>query len=163
MQMKRFFQIILVCLPAISGAQSEPVVTQRDSVARAVQALDSGSLLRIRTPRLTSRGNLAGSSDNALVLSTSSGTLSPIRYDTIEEIWKQGNYAKRGAIIGGATGAALLTSFGLILVNGLCEQSDGCSDDYPTVVLYGIGIGGGGGALIGGGLGYLAKRWIKVY
>jgi len=35
--------------------------------------------------------------------------------------------------------------------------------DYLTVILNGIGIGGGGGALVGGGLGYLAKRWIRVY
>lgn len=165
MQMKRFFQLILVCLPAIAGAQSQPPVpaSRVDSVSMAVQALDSGSVVRVRTPRLTSRGRLAGSSDNSLVLATPTGTLSPIRFDSIEEIWKQGHYAKRGAIIGGAAGAALLTSFGLLLVSGLCEQADGCSDDYPTVILYGIGIGGGGGALVGGGLGYLAKRWIRVY
>jgi hypothetical protein len=165
MQMKWLFQVAVVCLPALAGAQSESQapITQRDSVSQAVQSVDSGSILRVRTSRLTTRGTLAGSSDNALVLATPSGTLAPIRFDAIEEVWKQGHYAKRGAIIGGVTGATLLTTFGLLLISGLCEQVDGCSNDYPTVALYGIGIGGGGGALVGGGLGYLAKRWIKVY
>jgi len=30
-------------------------------------------------------------------------------------------------------------------------------------VLYSVLLGGGTGALVGGGLGYLAKRWIRIY
>jgi hypothetical protein len=50
-----------------------------------------------------------------------------------------------------------------VLINVTCEQDDHCSGDRPTVILYSIGIGGSAGALVGGGLGYLAKRWIRIY
>lgn len=152
-------------IPAVAPAQSpDPVpVTRADSIARALQRVDSGAALRVRTSRATTRGMFSGVSDDALVLAGDAGNVTPIRFDAVQDIWKQGNYAKNGAIIGGLTGATLLTSFGLLLVTGLCETGDGCRGDYPTVVLYGIGIGGGAGALVGGGIGYLAKRWIEIY
>jgi hypothetical protein len=158
--MKILFSLVAALLiPSVAIGQAP----SPDSIPKVLQKVDSGAALRIRTQRQTSRGTLTAFSDNALVLGVSSGAQTPIRFDAIDEIWREGNYAKPGAIIGGSVGAAVLTGFGLLLVSGLCDTGDGCKSDYPKVVIYGIGIGGGAGALVGGGIGYLTKRWIKVY
>ena len=158
--MKLFLSLIAIALiPAMSSAQS----SRSDSIPRILEKVDSGSALRVRTQRQTVRGTLTGIGTEALVLGVSSGTQTPIRYDAIEEVWKQGNYAKHGAIIGGTIGATVLSGFGLLLISALCETDDGCRNDKTKVVVYGIAIGGGVGALLGAGVGYLTKRWIEIY
>lgn len=152
------FIAILALAPRLAGAQ-----TQTDSVAKSLEKVSTGAELRVRAGPRISRGLFVGMSDNALVLDAGSGSQIPIRFDAIEEMWKQGSYWKRGAIIGAVTGTVVLTGFGWLLVNVACEQPDGCKADYPTVVLYSIALGGGSGGLVGAGLGYMAKRWIRIY
>lgn len=158
--MKKLFFVALTAaiIPFAASAQ-----TQRDSVPQALERVDSGATLRVRTERVTTRGTFAGLGNDAFVLLSTTGAPTPIRFDAVEEIWRQGHYAKHGAIIGGSIGAAVLTGFGFLLISGLCETDDGCRSDYPKVALYGIGVGGGAGALLGAGVGYLTKRWIKLY
>ena len=151
--------VAMTLLPAMTGAQTP----RTDSIPRILEKVDSGSALRVRTQRQTIRGTLTGIGTDALVLGVTSGAQTPIRYDAIEEMWKQGHYAKQGAIIGGTIGGAVLTGFGLLLVSALCETDDGCRNDKSKVVIYGVAIGGGGGALLGAGVGYLTKRWIEIY
>ena len=146
-------------MPVALAAQT----ARADSVAVSLQKVDSGAALRVRADRRTTYGKFTGVGTNALVIETPAGIQAPVRFDTVDEIFRQGHYAKRGAIIGGATGAVLLTGFGALIVSALCENQDGCAGDYATVAVYGVGVGGGGGALLGAGLGYLAKRWIKIY
>jgi hypothetical protein len=158
--MKIFLSLIAIALiPVTSSAQSP----RADSIPQILEKVDSGAALRVRTQRQTVRGTLTGIGTDALVLGVSSGRQTPIRYDAVEEIWKQGHYAKHGAIIGGTIGGAVLTGFGLLLVSALCETDDGCRNDKTKVVIYGIAIGGGAGALLGAGVGYLTKRWIEIY
>ena len=151
--------IAIVVIPVASSAQS----ARGDSIAQILEKVDSGASLRVRTQRQTIRGTLTGIGTDALVLGVSSGAQTPIRYDAVEEMWRQGHYAKQGAIIGGTIGGAVLTGFGLLLVSALCETGDGCRNDKTKVVIYGIAIGGGAGALLGAGVGYLTKRWIEIY
>ena len=157
--MRRIVIIAALALaPSLVGAQ-----TPTDSVAKALEKVSTGAELRVRAGPRTSRGLFAGMSDNALVLDIGSGSQVPIRFDTVDEMYKQGSYWKRGAIIGAVTGTVVLTGFGWLLISVACEQDDGCKNDYSTVVLYSIAVGGGGGGLVGAGLGYLAKRWIRIY
>lgn len=137
--------------------------TPTDSVARTLEKVSTGAELRVRAGPRTTRGLFSGMSDNALVLDTGSGSQIPIRFDAVTEMWKQGSYWKQGAIIGAVTGTAVLAGFGWLLVTVACEQDDGCKNDYTTVVLYSVALGGGGGGLVGAGLGYIAKRWIRIY
>ena len=158
--MKFFLSLVAIALiPAMSGAQS----SRADSIPQVLEKVDSGAALRVRTQRQTVRGTLTGIGTDALVLGVSSGAQTPIRYDSIEEMWRQGHYARHGAIIGGAIGATVLSGFGLLLISALCETDDGCKNDKTKVVIYGIAVGGGAGALLGAGVGYLTKRWIEIY
>jgi hypothetical protein len=157
--MKRFLAFLLITLaPATVRGQTAP-----DSIPQILQRIDSGSVLRVRAGRMTTRGRFSGMSDDAIVLEQVSGSQTPIRFTAINDIWKQGTYWKQGAIIGAVTGTAVLTGFGWVLVRVSCEQPDGCRNDYRTVVLYSILLGGGGGGLVGAGLGYVAKRWIPIF
>lgn len=150
--------LLLSAAPLAVGAQAA-----QPSIPAALEKLDSGVTLRVRAQRQTLRGDYLGKSNQGLALGLESGEQKAILFTDVSDIWRQGNYWKRGAIIGGATGTAILTGFGFVLLNVACEQDDGCKGDRPTVVLYSLLLGGGTGALVGGGLGYLAKRWIRVY
>jgi hypothetical protein len=157
--MKKFLSLLfLAATPALLPGQSPS-----DSIPAVLEKIDSGALLRVRAAKTTTRGRFSGMSDDALVLATASGSQVPIRFQAVDEIFRQGSYWKQGAIIGAVTGTAVLTGFGWLLVNVACEQPDGCKNDYSTVVLYSVLLGGGGGGLVGAGLGYLAKRWIRIY
>jgi hypothetical protein len=158
--MKIFLSLIAIALiPALSSAQSP----RADSIPQILEKVDSGAPLRVRTQRQTVRGTLTGVGTEALVLGVSSGVQTPIRYDAVEEMWRQGHYAKHGAVIGGTIGATVLSGFGLLLISALCETDDGCRSDKTKVVLFGVAVGGGAGALLGAGVGYLTKRWIEIY
>lgn len=157
--MKKFLALLLITVaPASADAQAP-----RDSIPQILEQVDSGSMLRVRAGRVTTRGRFSGMSNDALVLEQTTGSQTPIRFNAIDDIWKQGTYWKQGAIIGAVTGTAVLTGFGWVLVRVSCEQDDGCRNDYRTVVLYSILLGGGGGGLVGAGLGYVAKRWIPIF
>ena len=149
---------LLAFAPSIASSQAPG-----DSVARALEKINTGADLRVRAGPRTTRGLFAGMSDNAFVLDTGSGSQVPIRFDVVDEMWRQGSYWKQGAIIGAITGTAVLTGFGWLLINVACEQEDGCKNDYSTVLLYSVALGGGGGGLIGAGIGYIAKRWVRIY
>jgi len=155
-----FLLILLLCVaPFTSGAQQ----AAQPSLPQALEKLDSGATLRVRAQRQTLRGDYLGKSNQGLALGLESGEQRAILFNDVTDIWREGNYWKRGAIIGGVTGTAILTGFGFVLLNVACEQDDGCKGDRPTVVLYSLLLGGGTGALVGGGLGYFAKRWIRIY
>ena len=157
---KSFLSILLLCAaPLTSSAQQ----AAQPSLPAALEKLDSGATLRVRAQRQTLRGDYLGMSKQGLALGLESGDQRAILFNDVTDIWREGNYWKRGAIIGGATGTAILTGFGFVLLNVACEQDDGCKSDRPTVVLYSLLLGGGTGALVGGGLGYFAKRWIRIY
>jgi hypothetical protein len=87
----------------------------------------------------------------------------PVPFTTIEEMWKQGRSAGRGALIGAGIGAALVGGFGVFLASALCESSDGCRGDQVGVGLYGAAMGAAGGGLLGAGLGALVRRWVHIY
>jgi hypothetical protein len=150
--------VVAATIPNVSRAQAAP-----DSIPQILETVDSGAVLRVRTGTRTTRGRFSGMSNEALVLEQASGQQTPIRFDAVSEMWEQGNYWKQGAIIGAVTGTAVLTGFGWVLVRVSCEQDDGCKNDYRTVVLYSVLLGGGGGGLVGAGLGYVAKRWVRIY
>ena len=157
--MNRRILLAIACLVAPAAAQAQ----RAESVPAAIQKLDSGATLRIRTQRQTLRGDYLGMSGQGLALGLESGEQRAVLFTDINDVWRQGNFWKRGAIIGGVTGTALLTTFGLFLINATCEQEDHCRGDRPKVVFYSLLLGGGTGALTGGAVGYLARRWIKVY
>lgn len=157
--MKKFFALLLIAI----ASTPLTVQAQADSIPQALEKVDSGSLLRVRAARQITRGRFSGMSNDAIVLEQTNGAQTPIRFNAIDDIWKQGSYWKQGAIIGGVASAAVLTGFGFLIVRASCEQDDGCKGDYPIVALYAIGVGGVGGGLVGAGLGYLAKRWIPIF
>ena len=158
--MKFFLSLVVIAfIPAMGSAQTP----RADSISQILEKVDSGAALRVRTQRQTVRGTLTGIGTDALVLGVSSGAQRPIRFDAIDEMWRQGHYAKHGAVIGGTIGVTVLSGFGLLLISALCETDDGCRSDKTKVVVYGIAVGGGAGALLGAGVGYLTKRWIEIY
>ena len=67
----------------------------------------------------------------------------------------------RGVAPAGVGGFALGT-FGVLLVNGLCESAKGCSSDAFGAAIWGGAIGAAGGGVLGAGIGFLVKRWERI-
>ena len=149
----------LASLAAPAHGQQAP----SSAIPNAMERVQTGTLLRVRAQRQNIEGRYSGLTPDALVLGITPGNTRPVDFDDITDIWKRGSNWKRGAIIGGIAGAiavsAALVGFG----KAACEQPDGCSGDVPILIGFGTLIGGGGGALLGGALGYAAKRWDRIY
>jgi hypothetical protein len=155
--------IIAVALATLAGTAQAQMAPPSAAIPAALDDVHTGTLLRVRAQRQNGEGRYSGLTRDALVLGITPGNSQPIDFDEITDIWKRGSNWKRGAIIGGITGTVLTSAAVIAIGTAACEQPDGCRGDIPTLIFFSALIGGGSGALVGGGLGYLAKRWVKIY
>ena len=158
--MKRL--ILGIALATLAQPAHAQMAQPSTAIPNALDDVRTGTLLRVRAQRQNVEGRYSGLSNDALVLGID-GNTRPIDFDDITDIWKRGSNWKRGAIIGGITGAVLVSAAVVTIGLAACEQPDGCRGDIPTLILFSSLVGGAGGALVGGGLGYLVKRWDKIY
>jgi hypothetical protein len=128
--------------------------------ATVLPTIKPGRLLRIEAGNALMAGKLDSLTTDRLVLNGVDGR-SSIPIHTINTVWVRQGRGAKGALIGGAIGAALTTAFLHIVVSGLCDSTDGCHRDHVRAWGYGIAIGGAGGALIGAGVGSLVQGWDK--
>lgn len=153
--MKTLIVMALAFVPGVALAQR--------SLPAAIDRLDAGNTIRVRTPVDMALGKFSGVSNGSIMLKQDAATVREIGFADVNELWKRSSYARHGAITGGVIGTVALTALGSLFVKVSCEQPDHCRNDYPTVALYSLAIGGGGGALLGAGVGYAVKRWIRLY
>ena len=154
----------LLALPA--EAQTERLQTSSpgndDAFIRALSQVPQNTKVRIRTGPTFLEGSYIGFNEQGVLLQ-SPPTSSPIPFASIDEMWRRTRSSLQGALIGGAIGAVLVGTFGILVVRGFCESSDGCSDDYPTAALFGGAIGAAGGGLLGAGVGLLVMKWKRIH
>lgn len=80
----------------------------------------------------------------------------------VREVWVHERQTRRGALLGAGIGAGTLVLTGVLLVNMACYSSE-CANDYVLAIQWGAIIGGGTGALVGTGIGYLSRDWERKY
>ena len=156
--MTRLIFILLTALsPALVSAQAN------DSLSRSLGRIGIGSTVRITVDANGSRGHFFGVHGESLLLEDYGATQSiPLR--DIDEVARQGSYAKHGAITGAIIGGVTLGALGALAVSATCEDTNThCRGDYPIVAAYGFALGGAGGGLVGGLIGFAIKRWVRVY
>jgi hypothetical protein len=150
--------VLLRALAATVASAQSP----QQHLVQAAAGVYRGSTIRITVGDQRLIGRFDGLREDTLMLIRANSVMGvPLRGS--DTLWVRHRATKRGALIGGALGAVTLTGFGILLLNGLCDTADGCKDDYPGVITFGVLIGGGGGALLGAGLGALSRSWRRVH
>ena len=150
---KRILSILLYLTPVAVAAQPA------DSLTRVLDRFNTGAAIRINE----SRGHFFGLKDGAVVFE-GENNIRNIPLSDVSEVWTQKSHFKSGAVTGAIIGGIPLAALGALFVGVACENSDThCRGDYPVAIAYGLVIGGTGGALIGGLIGYAIKRWDRVY
>lgn len=143
--------LVALLLPAVLGAQE----------SRRIPRLADGTRVRLTTQGTRYQGRLLGTEGSDLLLAQDAGTRR-VPLAAVDTLWRRTSRAKRGAVIGGAIGAVATSAFFIWLVDTFCEtDSATCHRDMVKVGLFGIGVGGAGGALVGAGVGALAGGWQR--
>jgi hypothetical protein len=136
--------------------------TDTTSAPATLTGLCPGSTVRIYlTPGGPVQGRCAAVMDGRLVVRQEDGERT-VPVADVSEVWTRERATEPGMWYGAAAGALTLVSAGLLVASAMCESSD-CSGDYMLVIGYGTVVGGGTGALIGGTIGYLTRRWVRQY
>ena len=121
----------------------------------------SGSTLRVHTATERTAGTLARLGMQSVALQQGD-RLRDIALAEIIRVDRRRRSAGRGALIGGAIGAAAFTGFLHLIISALCDSTEGCQRDHNRAWGYGIVLGGVGGGLLGAGVGSLIPRWERV-
>jgi hypothetical protein len=150
--------------PQPAGAQPTvgPSVADGRLLAR-VAALRSGALVAVRDSGGRVEGRVEGTAGDTLLLRPAGRAVARTPLAAVDALWVAGSGTKRGALIGGALGAAALATLGVLFVSGMCDQPGGCSDEYPRVVAVSGAVGGAAGGLLGAGIGSFFRSWRRVY
>ncbi len=128
----------------------------------AFERLGPHTRVRVVSGNKVIEGMFAEYTDEKVIVSMDSGNQIPIPFNAIDGMWKRSNSAGTGAVIGASVGGLALGSFGVLLVNGLCESSKGCSGDAVAAAIWGGAIGAAGGGVLRAGIGFLVKRWVRI-
>jgi len=144
-------------------ANRQAGVTHADVVAVRLMPLDTHTRVRVfEGEHAAVEGTFGGSTSDTMVVIRNSGDTTRVPLSSVHSVWKQSRSAGTGAIIGGSIAGAVGAGLGILLVAGLCEQSSGCGSDYLPVATYVGAVGAAGGAVIGGAIGFLVKRWVRI-
>jgi hypothetical protein len=121
----------------------------------------SGSTIRVHTATARTSGTLGRLGMRSVAL-RQRDEVREVALAEITQVDRRRRSAGRGALIGGAIGAAAFTGFLHLVISALCESGDGCQRDHNRAWGYGIILGGAGGGLLGAGVGSLIPRWERV-
>jgi|SRR5688572_21257093 len=160
--------LAVLALPALALLPLTPLLAQAPGAppppSTAAASLPAGATVRaaMAGARVTGRVQTAGMDTLVLVL-RDGGAARRLAFADVDTVWRAGRATARGATIGAVVGGVALASFGVLVVQGFCENNDGCGDDTVKAALGGGALGGVGGAILGAGLGSLARTWRRVH
>lgn len=153
--------VVVATLFFLSGvAEGQNAANQR--LGPVLQSLSAGTTIRVTARGTNATGTFLGIAADSLSLETSTAQRR-LAVATIDSLWIGKRHAVPGAITGGVIGGLALGALGAFFIAVSCESPSGCHSDYPIAILTGAAVGGAGGALIGGAIGWLAQTWRRVY
>ncbi len=150
--------LTLACATTAKQAKVRPV-----TASEAISQLRSGQKIRVVTDAAIIEGRLGERTGDAFQMKFE-GEIFTIPFPRVQSIevrrTRAGQGARAGAIVLGISGLL----FGLA-VHGLCqgldesEDPEGCPGFIAAGGLFGVTTG----ALLGGGLGALSRKWERIY
>lgn len=146
---------LLALAVAPARAQELDTVSAAQRAGAALARLGVGQRVRIVGSEVGFVfGSVLSASPTFVTLRTDSATIEvPAR--RVDSLWvREGTHAGRGALIGGAVGAAF---FGGVL-GGLCQPREGCTN-RGVAMLAGAVVGAVPGGLLGALIGLAVPKW----
>jgi len=148
---------VRVSLLVVVAASVMPPCAAAQRLDEQLRSFEPAIRLRIRTVnRGIHIGRLERVERDTLYLMPERGSAT-VGIDAIDRLWARGTASKKGAVIGGVTGAALGAAGFALFSYGICDAAE-CSVDGRAAVL-GAVVGGVAGAVTGAVLGAMFGRW----
>lgn len=155
--MRHRWFIVLTTLASATGARAQgPRVDQ----ARTVFAPSRQVRVALNARRLEGRVVTLG--DMYLVLRLGAGE-ERVALAAVDTIWTAKRAIAKGAAVGAGIGGVGLGVVAVVMVRGLCDSVDGCSEDYLSAFFGWGAVGAAGGAALGAGLGALVHTWERAW
>ena len=130
------------------GAEARQVVFQRLADSQWVRLAGPG------TSRV--QGRLLARGPAELILASEPEAIR-VPATAVDTVWTRGTSVKTGALVGALLGMGLGVALGVVA----CGEDHDCAEGEAALALGGIGLGGG--ALIGAGIGLALPRWKRRY
>jgi len=144
--------VILLTFPSLAWAQRRPL---------NFESLDVEQLIRIRTVNHGIHiGRLSGLTRDTLFLRPERGS-GAVEIAAIDQLWVRGTATKKGAMIGGVTGAVLGVVSFAFLSYAFCDAAS-CAVDMGVTSI-GVVAGGVVGSITGAVFGAMFGQWHPEY
>jgi hypothetical protein len=148
---------LLTVAVAPARAQEPDTLSAAQRAGAALARLGAGQRVRIVGSEVGFVfGSVLSASPTFVTLRTDSATIEvPAR--RVDSLWvREGTHAGRGALIGGAVGAAFLGA----VFSGLCQPREGCTN-RGVAILAGAVVGAVPGSLLGALIGLAVPKWQR--
>ena len=148
---------VLLALPSYASAQAP---ADADRLA-AVRGIDTGDYVRLQLesgPRV--EGQLAVNDATSVTVFRDEVPVVEVLIPDIDGLWVRGRWTGIGALIGGGIGLVAGAVYGLLIGDFICSEYD-CSP-AEVALTYGA-IGGAGGVLLGGAIGFVIPKWSQRF
>lgn len=142
---------LLVLLPPNAAAQARDT-----SRTAAAEALKVGQHVRLDVTRVGRiEGRFAVRSDSTMTLMLRDD-VAEVRLPDVERLWVRGRATGKGALIGGLVGLAGGATYGLLIGEIACAETDCTRAEVAAIA--GL-LFGAGGAVVGTGVGFAIPTW----
>jgi hypothetical protein len=160
--------LAVLALPAVAllpraALSAQAPAAASPSAAVAVARLTAGATVRAAAAGVRVTGSVQTAGPDSLVLTLRDGATARLAVAGVDTLWRAGRATGHGAKIGAIAGGIALAGLGVAFAQGLCDNPGGCGDDTRKAALAGGALGVAGGAVLGAGLGSLARTWRRVY
>ena len=150
---------MLIALPSHASAQESADAGR----LAAVRGIDTGDYVRLQLesgPRV--EGQLAVDNATSVTVSKDGVPVVEVPIPDIDGLWVRGRATGRGALIGGGVGLAAGVVFGLLIAEDFWALAENDGSTAGLALSTGA-IGGVGGALLGGLIGFAIPRWSQRF
>ena len=160
--------LAVLALPALALLPSAALSAQTPETAPpgaavVIARLTPGATVRAAAAGVRVTGRIQTAGPDTVVLTLRDGATARLALAGVDTLWRAGRATARGATIGAIIGGIALAGLGVLVAQGFCDSPGGCGDDTRKSALGGGALGVAGGALLGAGLGSLARTWRRVY
>ncbi len=150
---------LMSALAVISLVLATGASAQRRSVV--LESLDLDQLVKIQTVNHGIHvGRLTGLTGDYLFLRPKTGSKA-VEVAAVDELWVRGTATRKGAVIGGVTGAILGALTSVFMSYAVCDLAS-CSVDAGVTGI-GLLVGGAFGSVTGAVFGAMFGQWHRAY
>ncbi|NIR47269.1 hypothetical protein GWO43_02225 [candidate division KSB1 bacterium] len=163
---KQFLMFLCLCTLIASEAEAQtPESNYRIKVITTIiKDVKRGARLRIKDSASNMIEGKFIERKRDEILIRKDQTNRAVSLDSIQAIWIQRSATGSGAKVG-AIAVGIMGTLSGLAVHGLCQGLDESEDPEgcPEFIAAGAFLGATGGALIGAGIGSLARNWHQIY